>query len=59
MLTDKEVVDLFLHFHANPKPELPFSTRNRYRVLGKELFINRFQRIESRWGYSGSPDRIK
>ncbi|CAD5218755.1 unnamed protein product [Bursaphelenchus okinawaensis] len=59
LLTDRESLDVFLYKHMDQKPMIPFTIRTRYRVLGKELVITRFQRIESRWGYSGSADRIK
>jgi len=39
-----------------PIVSFPLSPR---RFIGPELVVNRFQRIESSWGYSGTPDRIK
>uniref|UniRef100_A0A1I7WAY9 PHR domain-containing protein n=1 Tax=Heterorhabditis bacteriophora TaxID=37862 RepID=A0A1I7WAY9_HETBA len=38
---------------------LIYRFRPRCAVAGKELVVSRFQRIEGRWGYSGTPDRIK
>ena len=59
ILTDKEVVSLFLHFTVNPKPRVEFLDRPRCCLTGKEKIINRFQKVESRWGYSGTSDRIR
>ncbi|VDO63597.1 unnamed protein product [Heligmosomoides polygyrus] len=56
LLTDREVVNLFLYFTVNPNSAV-FSPR--CSGAGKELVVSRFQRIEGRWGYSGTPDRIK
>ena len=59
ILTDKEVVSMFLHFTVNPKPPVQFLDRPRCFLTGKEKAINRFQKVESRWGYSGTSDRIR
>uniref|UniRef100_A0A4W3ILZ1 BTB (POZ) domain containing 2b n=1 Tax=Callorhinchus milii TaxID=7868 RepID=A0A4W3ILZ1_CALMI len=59
VLTDREVVSLFLHFTVNPKPRVEFIDRPRCCLRGKECSINRFQQVESRWGYSGTSDRIR
>ncbi|KAK6050670.1 BTB/POZ domain protein, partial [Cooperia oncophora] len=59
LLTDREVVNLFLYFTVNPKPSIGFNDNPRCSGAGKELVVSRFQRIEGRWGYSGTPDRIK
>ncbi|XP_028569236.2 BTB/POZ domain-containing protein 2 isoform X4 [Podarcis muralis] len=59
ILTDREVVSLFLHFTVNPKPRVEFIDRPRCCLRGKECSINRFQQVESRWGYSGTSDRIR
>ncbi|ETN80092.1 PHR domain protein [Necator americanus] len=66
LLTDREVVNLFLYFTVNPKPSIGFNDKHaavfsspRCSVAGKELVVSRFQRIDGRWGYSGTPDRIK
>ncbi|XP_066430937.1 BTB/POZ domain-containing protein 2-like [Eleutherodactylus coqui] len=59
ILTDREVVSLFLHFTVNPKPRVEFIDRPRCCLRGKECNINRFQQVESRWGYSGTSDRIR
>lgn len=56
---DREVVSLFLHFTVNPKPRVEFIDRPRCCLRGKECSINRFQQVESRWGYSGTSDRIR
>lgn len=59
ILTDREVVELFLHFTVNPKPQVRFLDVPRCCLTGKEQVINRFSQIESRWGYSGTSDRIR
>jgi len=66
LLTDSELVNIFLHFTLNaPATDLAtplsieFPAAPRRRFIGKEMSINRFQRIEASWGYSGTPDRIK
>ncbi|XP_030740329.1 BTB/POZ domain-containing protein 1 [Echinops telfairi] len=59
ILSDREVVTLFLHFTVNPKPRVEYIDRPRCCLRGKECSINRFQQVESRWGYSGTSDRIR
>ncbi|KAG5275756.1 hypothetical protein AALO_G00124210 [Alosa alosa] len=59
ILTDREVVSLFLHFTVNPKPHVDFIDRPRCCLRGKECSITRFGQVESRWGYSGTSDRIR
>lgn len=59
ILSDREVVNLFLHFTVNPKPRVEYIDRPRCCLRGKECCINRFQQVESRWGYSGTSDRIR
>ncbi|MPC39100.1 BTB/POZ domain-containing protein 2 [Portunus trituberculatus] len=59
ILTDREVVQLFLHFTVNPKPPVNFLDIPRCCMTGKEQTVCRFQQIESRWGYSGTSDRIR
>ncbi|KAM3875736.1 BTB/POZ domain-containing protein 2a [Diretmus argenteus] len=59
ILTDREVVSLFLHFTVNPKPHVEFIDRPRCCLRGKECSIIRFGQVESRWGYSGTSDRIR
>ncbi|KAI6238186.1 BTB domain-containing protein [Aphelenchoides fujianensis] len=44
---------------SNPFVASVFPAKKRCQMLGRELVVNRFQRVEARWGYSGSPDRIK
>ncbi|GAB1609291.1 BTB/POZ domain-containing protein 1-like [Argonauta hians] len=58
ILSDREVVDLFLYF-INSKPTGNFSDVPRCSLTGKEQVISRFCQIESRWGYSGTSDRIR
>ncbi|XP_044727955.1 BTB/POZ domain-containing protein 1-like [Chrysoperla carnea] len=59
LLTDREVVQLFLYFTVNPKPSVGFLDVPRCCMTGKEQSVSRFQQIESRWGYSGTSDRIR
>ncbi|XP_064607543.1 LOW QUALITY PROTEIN: BTB/POZ domain-containing protein 1-like [Liolophura sinensis] len=59
ILEDREVVQLFLHFTVNPKPAISFSDVPRCCLTGKEQVVSRFCQIESRWGYSGTSDRIR
>ncbi|XP_046386661.1 BTB/POZ domain-containing protein 1-like isoform X2 [Ischnura elegans] len=59
LLTDREVVSLFLYFTVNPKPPVSFVDSPRCCMTGKEQCVSRFQQIESRWGYSGTSDRIR
>uniref|UniRef100_F1KV02 BTB/POZ domain-containing protein 2 n=1 Tax=Ascaris suum TaxID=6253 RepID=F1KV02_ASCSU len=59
ILLDRELVSLFLYFTVNPKPQIGFVDVPRCCVFGKEVVVSRFQRVEGRWGYSGTPDRIK
>lgn len=59
LLSDREVVSLFLYFTVNPKPAVGFLEVPRCCMTGKEQTVNRFQQIESRWGYSGTSDRIR
>lgn len=59
ILFDREVVNLFLHFTVNPKPRVEYIDRPRCCLRGEESSINRFQQVESRWGYSGTSDRIR
>ena len=55
----RETVSLFLHFMVNPKPPAGFPDVPRCSMTGKEQTVNRFQQIESRWGYSGTSDKIR
>lgn len=59
VLTDREVVSLFLYFTVNPKPSVNFPDAPRCCITGKEQVVSRFQHTESRWGYSGTSDRIR
>lgn len=59
LLTDREVVDLFCYFTVASKPAIRFSIEPRCTIVGEEYSVNRFQRTESRWGYSGTSDRIR
>ena len=59
LLEDREVVELFLYFTVNPKPAVSFLDVPRCCLTGKEQVVSRFCQIESRWGYSGTSDRIR
>ncbi|CAH0725118.1 unnamed protein product, partial [Brenthis ino] len=59
LLDDREIVQLFLYFTVNPKPNVGFLDTPRCCMTGKELTVNRFSQTESRWGYSGTTDRIR
>ena len=59
LLEDREVVELFLYFTVNPKPAISFLDVPRCCLTGKEQVVSRFCQIESRWGYSGTSDRIR
>jgi len=59
LLLDAEVVSLFLYFTVNPKPNVPFADVPRCCLTGKEQVVNRFCQTESRWGYSGTSDRLR
>lgn len=59
ILTDRETVQIFLYFTVNPKPPINFLDIPRSCMTGKELTVTRFSQVESRWGYSGTSDRIR
>ncbi|XP_061669829.1 BTB/POZ domain-containing protein 1-like [Syngnathoides biaculeatus] len=44
---------------VNPKPRASNVDRPRCCLRGEECSVNRFQHVESRWGYSGTSDRIR
>ncbi|XP_061890515.1 BTB/POZ domain-containing protein 1-like isoform X3 [Entelurus aequoreus] len=44
---------------VNPKARGSCSDRARCCLRGEECSIKRFQQVESRWGYSGTSDRIR
>ncbi|KPJ04470.1 BTB/POZ domain-containing protein 2 [Papilio xuthus] len=59
LLDDREIVQLFLYFTVNPKPNVGFLDTPRCCMTGKEITVSRFPQTESRWGYSGTSDRIR
>ncbi|XP_046416603.1 BTB/POZ domain-containing protein 1-like isoform X2 [Neodiprion virginianus] len=59
LLTDREVVSVFLYFTVNPKPSVGFEAMPRCCMMGKEQTVCRFQQTEKRWGYSGTSDRVR
>ena len=58
LLSDRDVVQMFLYFTARPRPESKFSVVPRNSTIGKEECVCRFMKVEKRWGYSGHCDRI-
>ncbi|CAK9805306.1 BTB/POZ domain-containing protein 2 [Anthophora plagiata] len=59
LLNYSDVLSLFSYFILNPKPVVGFQTMPRFCMTGKEQTVCRFQHTTSRWGYSGTSDRIK
>lgn len=59
LLSDREVVDMFLYFTVTPRREVKFSSVPRCCLTGKEQVVSRFSHIQSRWGYNGTSDRIR
>ncbi|XP_067928342.1 BTB/POZ domain-containing protein 1-like [Watersipora subatra] len=59
ILTDSELVELFLYFTVTPKPQISFTITPRCCLTGKEQVVSRFCQVDHRWGYSGTSDRIK
>ncbi|KAL7295805.1 hypothetical protein TKK_0010855 [Trichogramma kaykai] len=59
LLTDREIVQIFLYFTLNPKPRVGFEAMPRCLMMGKEQTVCRYQQTESRWGYNGTSDRIR
>ncbi|KRT81158.1 BTB And C-terminal Kelch domain containing protein [Oryctes borbonicus] len=59
LLTDSQIVRLFLYYTLNPKPMTEFSDTPRCCMTGRECIISRFLEVDSRWGYNGTSDRIR
>ena len=59
ILQDKEIVNLFLYFTCNPKPKVEFVDKPRCYLSGCEYTLTRFKQVDCRWGYSGTPDKIR
>jgi len=59
LLSDRELVELFLHYTLTPRPPIKFSSISRRCMRGKEETVSRFGQVETRWGYSGTSDRIR
>ncbi|KAG7231616.1 hypothetical protein INR49_010996 [Caranx melampygus] len=45
--------------YSKPQTRVDYIDRPRCCLRGEECSINRFQQVESRWGYSGTSDRIR
>nr|CAD2174836.1 unnamed protein product [Meloidogyne enterolobii] len=61
LLTSEEMVNIFVFYHSEngqQSSSLPYSLCYR-GLYTPEMFVNRFQRVESSWGYTGTPDRVK
>jgi len=55
------MVNIFVFYHSEngqQSSSLPYSLCYR-GLYTPEMFVNRFQRVESSWGYTGTPDRVK
>ncbi|CAF0902528.1 unnamed protein product, partial [Brachionus calyciflorus] len=67
IIDDKSIVDLFINLTLTNSENsysyvpkiLSFNDTPRNCLGGKEQIINRFSQIESRWGYSGTSDRVR
>lgn len=59
LLSDSQVVRLFLYYTLNPKPNTEFSDTPRCCMTGRECIISRFLEVDTRWGYNGTSDRIR
>ncbi|GAB6020852.1 BTB/POZ domain-containing protein 2 [Chamberlinius hualienensis] len=59
ILTHTETCNVFIHYHSKPKVECLFLDAPRSSMVGKEHIVTRFQQSETRWGYSGTSDRIR
>ncbi|CAI5449725.1 unnamed protein product [Caenorhabditis angaria] len=61
LLSDREMNKIFKYLAVNPsdRPVLIYSDRVRCSISKTECVVSRFQRTENRWGYNGTPDRIK
>ncbi|RNA24685.1 BTB POZ domain-containing 2 [Brachionus plicatilis] len=64
IIDEKAIVDIFINLTlANDSSvsakNLSYSCTPRSCVGGKEQVINRFCQVESRWGYSGTSDRVR
>lgn len=59
ILDDDEYIEIYTHFALKHKQKKSIRFCSESRVVIEDFVINRFQRIESRWGYNGTPDRVK
>lgn len=59
ILTDTETCNIFVYNHSNPKTLCQFVDTPRCSMVGKEQAVSRFVQTETRWGYSGTSDRIR
>ena len=56
LLSDREIVELFLYMTAQNKPKVRFPATKRN---GRLMCCRRFQSTKDPWGYSGRPDSIQ
>uniref|UniRef100_A0A8R1HW72 BTB domain-containing protein n=1 Tax=Caenorhabditis japonica TaxID=281687 RepID=A0A8R1HW72_CAEJA len=61
ILTDREMNKIFKYLAVSPqdRPVLVYPDRPRCLISSTEYVVSRFQRIENRWGFCGTSDRIK
>ncbi|CAB01179.1 BTB domain-containing protein [Caenorhabditis elegans] len=61
ILSDREMNKIFKYLAVSPpdRPVLVYSDRPRCQISSTEYVVSRFQRIENRWGFCGTSDRIK
>uniref|UniRef100_A0A1I7U7D6 BTB domain-containing protein n=1 Tax=Caenorhabditis tropicalis TaxID=1561998 RepID=A0A1I7U7D6_9PELO len=61
LLTEREMNKIYkyLAVSAPDRPVLMYSDKPRCQISSTEYVVSRFQRIENRWGFCGTSDRIK
>lgn len=61
LLTEREMNKIYKYLAVSPpdRPSLIYSDRPRCQISSTEYVVSRFQRIENRWGFCGTSDRIK
>ncbi|CAP26221.1 Protein CBR-TAG-30 [Caenorhabditis briggsae] len=61
LLSESEMNKIYKYLAVSPpdRPVLVYSDRPRCQISSTEYVVSRFQRIENRWGFNGTSDRIK
>ncbi|EFP08492.1 hypothetical protein GCK72_014186 [Caenorhabditis remanei] len=61
LLSEQEMNKIYKYLAVSPqdRPVLIYSDRPRCQISSTEYVVSRFQRIENRWGFCGTSDRIK